>query len=128
MERTIIRLYPRWRLTRKAHRPECIAYCGAGTGMTVQEMSARRAGILVYPATGASATVSGAPGALFLSSHQFFESWSVPAASGCRRDLAAECGHCLLLGNAGHVRSGENRQRLGSLKIAWMLAGASFFA
>jgi hypothetical protein len=41
----------------------------AGTGTTVPEMSARRAGILVYPATGASATVSGAPGALFLSSH-----------------------------------------------------------
>jgi len=36
--------------------------------MTFLEASARRAGTLVYPATGASATASGAPGALFLSS------------------------------------------------------------
>ena len=34
-------------------------------------MSAHRAGTLVYRATGASATVSGAPGTLFISSHHY---------------------------------------------------------
>src|SRR5215467_4993055 len=56
MKKTTIRVYPRQCPTRKAQRPEYIAYCGADTWMTVQEMSAYRTGILVYPATGGTVT------------------------------------------------------------------------